>query len=147
MPVADSIVFRNATEADLDLIMDIEAASSGRWERSLFVHELGTSFSRFIVAEVSGTVAGYIVAWNVAGEIHLNNIAVRQDLRMRGLGRSLIGRIVEILAPFGPEQILLEVNEKNTAARGFYRKMGFTETGVRKKYYDDDNAVLMEKKL
>ena len=141
------VSFRNAVENDIVQVMDIEAASSGRWDRSFFVHELGTSFSRFIVAEAGGTIAGYAVAWNVSGEIQLNNIAVREEFRRRGIGRSLLGHIIEILSPFKPEKILLEVNEKNAAARGFYRKMGFAETGVRKKYYLDDNAVLMEKNL
>ena len=40
---------------------------------------------------------------------------------------------------------MLEVREKNTAARQFYFSNGFTEKGIRQDYYPDDNAVIIEK--
>ena len=137
--------FRNAEAADIPCVLSIEEESSGRWQREHFTRELETSFSRFIVALLDDQIVGYAVAWNVTGEIQLNNIAVHPGFRRRGIGRMIVEHIVELHARFNPEKILLEVNEKNTAARSFYARLGFTVTGVRKKYYAGDDALLMEK--
>ena len=45
--------------------------------------------------------------------------------------------------------LTLEVRQSNIAAQGLYRKYGFEEIGVRKRYYSDNNedAVIMTKNL
>ena len=43
-------------------------------------------------------------------------------------------------------EILLEVNSENFAAIGLYKKKGFINFAVRKRYYPDGNdAILMKK--
>jgi ribosomal-protein-alanine N-acetyltransferase len=37
----------------------------------------------------------------------------------------------------------LEVRPSNVAARVLYRSLGFDETGVRPRYYGDEDALLM----
>jgi ribosomal-protein-alanine N-acetyltransferase len=142
-----AVEFRKAGTQDLESVLALERLCGGRWERDHFLKELETSFSLFIVALDAGTIVGYAVAWNVTGEIQLNNIAGHPGSRRRGLCSSVIGRLHSNLASFSPDKFLLEVNENNAAARAFYTSQGFRETGTRKKYYRDDNAVLMEKTL
>ena len=45
----------------------------------------------------------------------------------------------------GCTKVLLDVRESNEAARRFYEKSGFSEDGVRPKFYSDpeEDAVLM----
>jgi len=138
---------RHANETDLDEIFQIENDVSGSWNKKYFLNELNNSFSIFIVAEISNEVAGFAVAWDVRGEIQLNNIAVKKIYRKNGIASSLIDRIVMILKDKNPEKIFIEVREKNKAARLFYKKFGFFETGLRKNYYINDNAILMEKDI
>ncbi len=42
---------------------------------------------------------------------------------------------------------MLEVNEKNTPAILLYKKYGFEQISVRKNYYNDDDAIIMNKIL
>ena len=46
------------------------------------------------------------------------------------------------------KDISLEVNELNNSAISLYKKAGFEEVGIRKKYYNGkDNAIIMTKKF
>jgi ribosomal-protein-alanine N-acetyltransferase len=97
-----------------------------------------------VVAEFEGSIVGYASAWNVAGEIQLNRIAVAGTFRRSGIGTLLMNGIIERLQRWKPRKILLEVRERNTAARAFYKSIGFYETGRRNNYYHDDNAILLD---
>lgn len=139
---------RRASSDDLEDIYSIEIESfASPWSYSSFTMELQNPFSLFLVAEGRSGVIAFAVAWKVTDEIHLNNIAVRGNCRNRGVGHSLVKRIISLLHQQGAVKVYLEVREKNLAARGFYRKMGFIESGFRKNYYQDDHAILMEKEL
>jgi len=136
---------RNALASDLDIVCSLENEwMQSPWTRAGFENELSNSFSRFVVAEYEDGIAGYAVAWEVSGEIQLNRIVVRGDLRRRGCARALLDHLIRELRPPGPGRVLLEVRARNDAALGFYRAAGFVETGLRKGYYGDDDAVLME---
>lgn len=143
-----SILIRKATQEDLDAVVAIENEGLKLWDRNQFLAELRLGFSDFIVLEEPGTIAGFAVSWNVSDEIQLNNIGVRADRRNRGLGTALLERIMAPPArPVPARKIVLEVNSANPAAVCFYEKNGFTATGLRKKFYKDGDAILMEKKL
>jgi len=43
--------------------------------------------------------------------------------------------------------VLLEVRESNTAARSFYKVLGYRETRRLAMYYGDEDAVVMTKNL
>lgn len=141
-------ILRPARAEDMAAVYAIEVDSlRSPWSYASFVNELSTSFSRFIVAELPGGIAGYAVAWHVTGEIQLNHIAVKKEYRRRGIARALIDHIVAELRPQGAGVILLEVASKNAAALNFYRALGFAENGTRRNYYPDDDAILMEKRI
>ncbi len=113
----------------------------------MFETELETTFSVFIVAEVSGEIAGFAVAWNIPGEIQLNNIAVRKKYRRRGIGTALLREVHESLKDNNPKRIYLETQFRNSGALLFYKNLGYRVNGRRKDYYTDDDAVLLEKVL
>jgi ribosomal-protein-alanine N-acetyltransferase len=49
-----------------------------------------------------------------------------------------------IIAAKGQDQELwLEVHEANQAARQLYQKLGFKETGKRKRYYKDGGTAIL----
>lgn len=138
-------LLRNAGPEDIEAVYAIEQEGRGRWNRRQFSDELSLAFSRFIVMELGGEIAGFSVAWLVGDEIQLNNIGVRRDWRKRGLGSFLIDDLRE-LARSSPtkNRIVLEVSVLNSAAIGLYRSKGFVETGRRRGYYDNTDAILME---
>lgn len=142
-----AIIIRKARFTDMESIFEIERESSGSWTFTQFIQELNNKFSLFLVAEHEDSIAGFIIAWKVADEIQLNNIAVRKDLRKSGIGSRLLSEISTSDNGRIYSSIFLEVRSRNSDAISFYKDNGFTKTGIRKNYYNDDDALLMEKKI
>lgn len=90
-------------------------------------------------------IAGFAGIWVLADEAHLTNIAVRELDRRRGVGELLLIAIIDLAAELKAAFVTLEVRISNEAAQRLYRKYGFNEVGVRKKYYTDnrEDALLM----
>ncbi|HOP61874.1 MAG TPA: ribosomal protein S18-alanine N-acetyltransferase [Spirochaetota bacterium] len=143
----EQICIRNAEFSDLEKIYTIEHESINSWTLNQFTEELGRNFSRFIVAIVSDIIAGYAVAWYVAGELQLNSIAVSNNFRRQGIGSILLNSLISNEFKNDISKILIEVRKKNTDAIDFYLKNGFMIAGTRKNYYNDDDAILMEKNI
>ena len=49
----------------------------------------------YVLRTPARSVAGYCAAWFVLDEVHINNIAVRPELRGRGFGSALLARVLE----------------------------------------------------
>jgi len=143
----DRTIIRKAQFTDIKAVIEIEQESISSWTFDQFLNELNYEFSLFLVAEHEGLIAGYVIVWKVADEIQLNNIAVRKNLRGQGIGSKLLLEAAKSDSSQIYSSIILEVRSRNNEAINFYIDNGFTKTGVRKNYYNDDDALLMEKKL
>lgn len=136
--------------ADLPEIMRIERASfPAPWSEALFRQELKFSLSRGLVAKAEGEAGsetvGYIVYWIVSGEIHMNNLAVRSDVRKKGIASRLVEAALKNACAEGATRCTLEVRVSNEAARRLYEKFGFAVRGVRPRYYAEtgEDALIM----
>src|SRR6185503_16063361 len=93
------------TEHDLLEVVEIEENSGlSRWGWAAYYAELqGANSHLMLVARVANSrqqqrsysLAGYIVARIGADELHINNVAVRENYRRRGIGRQLLNRILD----------------------------------------------------
>jgi len=97
------------------------------------------------------TVARQVMAYGVmsfgAGEAHILNLCVSEMYRCRGVGRRLLGSLIERAAVAGMADAFLEVRPSNTAAIRLYLALGFEQAGMRRGYYQaangrEDAAVL-----
>ena len=91
-----SLLIGEYEEVDIDQIIAIEKDSFPTpWSANLFRSEIASPISRLLVGRVArergGWVAGYLVYWQVADEIHLHNIAIRRDMRRKGIASRLLG--------------------------------------------------------
>jgi ribosomal-protein-alanine N-acetyltransferase len=84
---------------------------------------------------VGEAIAGYGILSMGAGEAHVLNICIAPDYRGRGLGRHLLGRLLDIARWNGAERVFLEVRPSNPLAKALYESVGFTEIGRRPRYY------------
>ena len=62
-------------------------------------------------------VVAFCSFWLVLDEIHINNLAVRDDFRGRGVGTSLLEHVIQAGASRGAERATLEVRRSNAPAR------------------------------
>lgn len=139
-------------EGDLAEILAIENDSFPTpWSPGIFRSEMTNPISRMLVgrSEERGRVAGYVVCWLVADEIHLHNIAVRRDLRKKGIASRLLARVIQKCCREGACWATLEVRRSNIAAQKLYERFGFTLKGVRCGYYTDtgEDALIMSADL
>ena len=141
------INIRKAQFTDIESVLEIEHESISSWSFNQFLQELNNEFSSFLICEYTNIIAGYIIAWKVSDEIQINSIAVKKALRKHGIGSKLLSAVINNNSGRSFSSVFLEVRSMNNDAISFYIDNGFTKTGVRKKYYIDDDAVLMEKKL
>lgn len=133
---------RPAVPSDLDAIAAIEEAGMRYgWSRSQLAEEFGNSKSRILVARHKGQVAGHVVGWRIAGEVHILDVCVAPGSRRQGIGKQLVNALLKAC---GPGPALLEVRASNLPAITLYSRMGFEEVGRRPRYYSDgEDALLM----
>lgn len=144
----DLLHIRPMGKKDLDRVKEIEDVSfPSPWSLSAFERELKNPWSVAWVYELDKRVVGYLIAWKVADEFHVVNLAVDPQFRNQGIGESLLRYALENAE--GCVWARLEVRRSNWIAQALYRKLGFQEIGIRKQYYSDENedAIVMEKYL
>ena len=148
MPGAEAAIIRDAASADMAAVAQIYGhhvlTGFGTFEeappsaedlaaRAAAVRALGLPY---VVAELDGQVAGFAyassfrprAAYRFTAE---DTVYVRPDTIGRGVGRALLGRVVERCAALGLRQLMAIIGDSgNAASIGLHRAMGFTELGI-----------------
>ncbi|MBC8029356.1 MAG: ribosomal protein S18-alanine N-acetyltransferase [Pyrinomonadaceae bacterium] len=157
--VRDDVSIARMTEHDLLEVVEIEENSGlSRWGWAAYYAELqGRHRNLMFVARISNperrrgvsTLAGYIVARMGADELHINNVAVRDEYRRRGIGQDLLKEIMEQGRRLRTPVAFLELRAGNQAALTLYEKCGFKVTARRKNYYSEpvEDALVMTAEL
>jgi ribosomal-protein-alanine N-acetyltransferase len=131
------LTLRPARREDLSAIVAIECASfSDPWSKGSLREEIESKLPP-LVAEVDGVVVGYLCLWGGLDELHVTNLAVRPDLRRRGLATRLLEAAIEAATRDHCRQLFLEVRPSNVPARRLYGELGFVELYRRRGYYID----------
>ena len=148
----EGITILRMSEHDLLEVVEIEEQSGlSRWGWAAYYAEMqGANRDLMLIAKPlsvleAGPIAGYIVARETAGELHINNVAVRSEYRRRGIGAALLGRILEEARRRDAKAAFLEVRSGNVAAQALYEKSGFKAIARRSNYYSEprEDAVVM----
>ena len=90
-------------------------------------------------------ILGYGGFWFIVGEAHICTLAVHPDWRARGLGQLLLVHLIDRATEMDAAIAALEVRASNLTAQNMYRKYGFVQTGLHKRYYSDrqEDAIIM----
>ena len=129
---------RTLSSRDLDEIVAIENASfSNPWTRDMYVRELQNPDVSFLyVLRVPGDgIVAFCSFWLILDEVHINNLAVRNDFRGQGIGAALLEHVLQAGASRGAERATLEVRRSNAPARRLYERLGFEVAATRPNYY------------
>ena len=90
---------------------------------------------------------GFIVYRIAVDEAEIITIGVNPEMRRQGIASAMIGIIEKTLLNQGIKKIFLEVAATNTPAQKLYENCGFKTVGLRPKYYDGVDAILMSKDI
>jgi [ribosomal protein S18]-alanine N-acetyltransferase len=110
-----------------------------------FHAELSRSWSlAWVVRDEEAKAIAFLLAWVVADEIHVLNLATHPAERRRGFGASLVATALAFARSNRSKRMLLELRRSNEGALRLYRAAGFFVTRVRRRYYpDDEDAIEM----
>lgn len=90
---------------------------------------------------------GFIVYRIVLDEAEIITIGVNPEKRRLGIASAMIGIIEKTIKSQGVKKIFLEVSSTNIPAQKLYENCGFKVVGLRPKYYDGVDAILMSKDI
>lgn len=101
-----------------------------------------------LVLKKDGVAVGYIFGSTLFENAEIFRVAVLAEYRGNGLGERLVQEGLAHCKGRGAETMFLEVRDGNFPARGLYKKLGFEEFHIRKKYYPNgEDAVEMKKSI
>ncbi len=102
-------------------------------------------FIRRAEQAIKGPILGFAGMWLMLDEAHITTIGVAPEQRGKSLGELLFVTLMDEAIRRQARWMTLEVRVSNTAALRLYGKYGFTEQGLRKRYYSDngEDAYIM----
>ncbi len=136
--------------ADLDGVVAIEGEILSPWSAKALAEELEAQSAIQFVAEGPGAqIFGWCACRVIWPEAELLKIATKRTKRERGIGRSLLERLVDELQKREVTDLFLEVRSYNHVAINFYKRHGFHQVGSRAHYYSEppDSAMILKKNL
>ena len=141
-------MIRPATKNDLSKISLIEnrvfrfpwSDDQIRWElRSQHVA------SNYVML-LEDNIIGYIFTHKIDKEVQILNFAIDTSYQHKGYGEEFFSYFMDQLDE--DISIILEVRKSNFSAINLYLKFGFSELGIREKYYSDgEDAIVMKRKF
>ena len=135
----------------IDEVYEIDKASVPiPWSKNSIEEEMNNMLAKFIVAKEDEKVIAFAMCWFIMDECHIGNIAVLPEYRNQGVATKLLDNLLEDCTEHGTNYLMLEVRVSNLPAITLYKKLGFEETVVRKKYYKNpdgtyEDALIMTK--
>lgn len=147
------MLIRKMTLLDIPAVTEIEKECfSMPWSEQSLKESLEREDTLFLVCEenagdidTASVITGYIGMYISFEEGDITNVAVGTCYRKKGYGEALVSKAKSLAAEKQLERILLEVRVSNAPAISLYKKMGFEELGLRKKFYEHpvEDALIM----
>lgn len=145
----EKIIVDYMTLDDFEIIKDrLQEEFDEFWTPGVLFSELKNENTKYIVLKENNNILGFAGIWITPDTVELNNIVIKKDLRGKGYSKVLLEKLIEISKETFREIFTLEVSEENVVAINLYKKYGFENVGLRKKYYKGKyDAILMSKKI
>jgi ribosomal protein S18 acetylase RimI-like enzyme len=160
-----AFAIRRATEADAEAIIAIleGIASEGIYtaidrpwsadEQRRYMTSLSAREAIHVAEAGRNTVIGYqtLELWapTLHSMAHVGQLGtfVRPEWRGQGVGEALFRSTLDVARESGYRKFVIQVRATNTAAQGFYRRLGFRECGrlsrqVRIGEHEDDEVIM-----
>lgn len=137
------ITIRPLGDEDVGAAVALEDAHQPTpWSTGVFNDELAAG-NRIYLGAFGEGLLGYAGVMLVGEEAHVTNLLVAPDSRRHGIARRLMIDLTRMAVESGARHLTLEVRSRNTAARSLYAALGLVPVGVRKAYYQDDDALIL----
>lgn len=131
----------NCKVYDKDRINELGSLINNNFNKVNDIDELINN-NEIIGYYLDNILVGFLVYKKLYEVIDLLYIVVDQSYRRKGIG----SKLMESLLDLDYERIMLEVDVSNKSAIKLYKKYNFKIINIRKNYYGDNSAYVMEAK-
>ena len=139
---------RPATIGDLAAMARLHAECfTERWDEKSLSELIVAPGSFALIGGRDGGAEGFILIRVVADEAEILSIGVTHDARRHGLASDLLQAAGTEAAQLGAGQMFLEVVTDNEPAKSLYENRGFRPVGLRKAYYQGNDALILKAAL
>ena len=126
----------------------IEHGLEWSWTPRRVQKSVADASTNVVVAREGNRFVGFAIMKYADEEAHLLLLAVHSAHRRKGVASALLAWLEATVRVAGIGIISLEARAQNVAARAFYRKLGYHETGLLGGYYRGvEDAVRIAKDL
>jgi [ribosomal protein S18]-alanine N-acetyltransferase len=146
---------RRCEREDIQAVIDINLETLPEHYSDYFYYEILAEFPEtFLVAEIEGSVVGYVMCrieygfshlrkLGLARKGHIVSIAVREQHRGKGVGTMLMRASQDAMLEKTATESYLEVRVTNAEAIALYQRLGYSVTSRLETYYKDGEAALV----
>jgi ribosomal-protein-alanine N-acetyltransferase len=138
-----AVTIRGFADSDVEAAAELEAIDRPQpWSAGVFRDELAAENRIYLVAEEEALV-GFGGIMVMGEDAHVTNLLVAPDARRRRIGTRLLAELILGAIEMGARHLTLEVRSRNHPARSLYAAFGLAPVGLRKGYYEDDDALIL----
>ncbi len=137
-------MIRSYLESDLTAIDKIGSLIKDDFNKKYDILNLNHDYANIYVYLIDDVITGFIQYEEHYEVCDIINIAVSEEYQNKGIGKALIDYLINHTKC---EKIMLEVRENNLKALNLYHKCNFKEINRRKKYYGNEDAIIMEREV
>lgn len=136
-------MIRKAINGDIESINELGLELNNNFKKLFHIEsEINNNFAIVLVSDNDG-IDGFLYALSFDDNIDLLGIVVNNEKRGQNIGSQLLEYLINNYC-YHKCSITLEVSVENTPAIRLYKKLGFIEVNIRKKYYNGVDAILMK---
>lgn len=114
------------------------------WSEEQFETALIDKYTELYGLVYQDKIVSYLLCSVVIDYAEILNIATLPEYRKKGFAEELLKYWLNF-EHIKNIKIILEVRSKNIPAQNLYKKFGFQQIHIRKNYYKDDDALVMER--
>lgn len=136
---------KKMTKKDVEIVFKLEQKYIGKCDKISIEKTIDSDTLSYYIMRVDDEIVGFFECSIITPEVELYNIVIDEKFRGLGYSKILMDYLIKLSIDNNIETIFLEVNSINYKAISLYKKYGFEEYSIRKKYYGDNDAILMKK--
>jgi ribosomal-protein-alanine N-acetyltransferase len=144
---AAGISIVKADIADAPAIYELASHYSGAtqvWAQKRINDLISDSQGHYVlVAKQLDSTVGYAVARFAWGKMHVWDIAVKEDMRRRGIGKKMMSQLIDHAKSKDLSEVYLEVRASNTPAVKMYQGLSFKIRFRMSGMYDGEDGLAM----
>ena len=137
----------DATLNDLDKIYELGSLINKNFKNNYPQESLFNDYTKILLYKDDVEIKGFIHYEIMYETVNILNIVVSETERRKNIGTLLIDNMLSDLNNKDIEHIMLEVNSNNIPAINLYKKFNFEIINTRKKYYNGEDAYIMERRI